>query len=162
MIMSRSLAPRVRSLRSHFIHVIPLALLPYLASCAAGDATTSSFNERERVAEAKAALEVDLTPTSSADVSDLRNIVGEWTIDNVHDNDLSTKMYFGNHKDDWIQYRLSVPAVVTRYDIAATNYPKRVPSAWRFEASNDGIAWTVLDAQTGQTPGTEIPSGAKH
>lgn len=52
----------------------------------------------------------------------------------------------------WTQAQLASAAVVTIYKIVArTDAPASAPSAWTFEGSNDGTAWTVLDTQTAQS-----------
>jgi hypothetical protein len=69
-------------------------------------------------------------------------------IDNTH----TTKYYQSGRKALWVQYRSTVPAIVTRYTITSANdVPDRDPRDWNLAGSNDGVNWTVLDSRTGQS-----------
>ena len=136
--------------------ILPLVLVSYLPACAAPEAS-SDAREGEAFSAVQSALTSDLTPTAASAVIDQRSsVVGSDTIDKVYDNKLSTKLFL-THDQSWIQYQLPGASIVTSYQISrsadAASLPDRVPTAWTLEASNDGIVWTQLDAQTGQTLG---------
>jgi autotransporter-associated beta strand protein len=65
-----------------------------------------------------------------------------------------TKWFNGNAgTNGWLQYDLGlfIRQTVRRYAITSANdVPGRDPVDWQFLASNDGSAWTRLDAQTNQ------------
>lgn len=68
-------------------------------------------------------------------------------IDNTH----TTKYYQSGRKALWVQYRSTVPAIVTKYTITSANdVPERDPRDWNLAGSNDGVNWTVLDSRSGQ------------
>lgn len=53
----------------------------------------------------------------------------------------------------WLRYDFGagVQRVVDQYSVSSANdVPARDPSAWFFQASNDGTNWTTLDSRTGQ------------
>ncbi|MFZ5897022.1 MAG: fibronectin type III domain-containing protein [Myxococcota bacterium] len=137
------------------LRFLPLVLLAYLPGCSASDLTAGELGETEHVAAASEALTIDLTPTLASNVTDLRNVPpGEFGIDKIYDNNLSTKLFL-THDQSWIQYRLTGPSLVTRYEISrsADNFPDRVPTAWTLEGSHEGITWYELDKRDGQTLG---------
>ncbi|WP_437897088.1 fibronectin type III domain-containing protein [Sorangium sp. So ce124] len=94
----------------------------------------------------------DLTPTSTADVSDMRgNPPGVEGIDKVHDGDIYTKLFMP-HRTEWIQYRMQAPSIIVSYDITSANdAPNRDPRDWTFEGSYDGLTWHVLDTRTNES-----------
>jgi hypothetical protein len=50
-----------------------------------------------------------------------------------------------------VQWRCGTPAVVTKYALtSAKDFPGRDPLNWTLRGSNDGAAWTTLDARTAQ------------
>ena len=50
------------------------------------------------------------------------------------------------------QFGNNLAWAVTQYQISSANdVPQRDPAAWQLEASNDGVNWTTLDTQTGQS-----------
>ena len=54
----------------------------------------------------------------------------------------------------WLQYDFGAGIIwaVTRYDVTSISIaPERDPRDWTFLGSNDGINWTTLDTQAGQT-----------
>lgn len=51
----------------------------------------------------------------------------------------------------WIQYEFPSPIAIKRYTLTSDQYPLRAPKNWTFEASNDGVNWTIIDTQTNQT-----------
>lgn len=54
----------------------------------------------------------------------------------------------------WLQHDLGAGngQAVIAYDlISANDAPTRDPKDWQFQGSNDGVNWTTLDAQTGQS-----------
>jgi hypothetical protein len=51
----------------------------------------------------------------------------------------------------WLQYEFPFAVIATNYAIlpwSVDNWNSRVPTAWTFEGSNDGIDWTTLDTQS--------------
>ncbi|WP_437797926.1 fibronectin type III domain-containing protein [Sorangium sp. So ce693] len=125
---------------------LPLFCLP---ACVSFDSPDSV----EAIASQQAALSgTDLTPTSTADVSDMwGNLPGDEGIDKVHDGDIDTKLYMPRRKD-WIQYRMQAPSIIVSYDITSANdYPDRDPRDWTFEGSYDGLTWHVLDTRTNES-----------
>ena len=53
---------------------------------------------------------------------------------------------------EWIQYQLTTGVSITSYSIQPrTSANARYPVAWYILGSNDGINWTILDAQNNQT-----------
>lgn len=67
---------------------------------------------------------------------------------NIIDNDINTKYYQNGKKTLWVQYRSSVPAIVTRYTITSANdVEERDPKDWTLMGSNNGSTWTTLDSR---------------
>ncbi|NCU04258.1 MAG: hypothetical protein GXC73_09755, partial [Chitinophagaceae bacterium] len=70
---------------------------------------------------------------------------------NIIDNDINTKYYQNGKKALWVQYRSTMPAIVTRYTITSANdVEERDPLNWNLAGSNNGVNWTVLDTRTGE------------
>lgn len=71
------------------------------------------------------------------------------------DGTTSTKWYnSATSFPGWLQYNFGagVNRTVVRYDVSSANdLPQRDPSAWLFQASNNGSTWTTLDTQSAQT-----------
>ena len=72
------------------------------------------------------------------------------------DGSTATKWFTGDSAGStgWLQYNFGagVKWVVTRYDLSSANdEPARDPRDWQFQGSNDGINWTILDTQSGQS-----------
>lgn len=68
------------------------------------------------------------------------------------DNNKSTKYYRSGRTALWVQYQSTAPAIVVSYTITSANdVPNRDPRDWNLQGSNDGIGWTTLDTQSGQT-----------
>ena len=59
----------------------------------------------------------------------------------------------------WFTLDYGEPLELSRYEWYtgddATRYPRRNPTSWRLEGSNDNAAWTVLDAVRGAKPPVE-------
>ena len=74
-------------------------------------------------------------------------------LDKLTDNSADSKYYsyVGNNPGTmWFQYESPRPVRPLGYGVCSANdYPQRDPSDWTFQASNDGVNWTVLDTQTG-------------
>lgn len=69
-------------------------------------------------------------------------------IDNTH----TTKYYQSGRKALWVQYRSTIPAIVTRYTITSANdVPERDPKDWNLAGSDDGSTWTTLDTRANET-----------
>ncbi|MFF2090194.1 hypothetical protein [Paenibacillus sp. NPDC058174] len=52
----------------------------------------------------------------------------------------------------WIEYEFPVSILIVRYSITAHHtLPALTPKDWRFEGSNDGVNWFVLDTKVNQT-----------
>lgn len=56
----------------------------------------------------------------------------------------------------WIGYKFNNPKMLYGYSLLSSNtsyadWQTGMPKDWTFEGSNDGVNWTVLDTQTGQT-----------
>lgn len=66
------------------------------------------------------------------------------------DNNYGTKYLTQNYTSGmWFQVKYNTPQVIGAYTMTSGNdAPERDPKTWRFEASNDGNSWTVLDSQT--------------
>lgn len=70
---------------------------------------------------------------------------------NIIDNDINTKYYQNGRKALWVQYRSTVPAILTRYTITSANdVEERDPLNWNLAGSNNGVNWTTLDTRTGE------------
>lgn len=72
------------------------------------------------------------------------------------DGTTATKWFttVGSGSAGWLQYDFGEGFrwVVTRYDLSSANdEPARDPRDWQFKGSNDGINWTTLDTQSGQS-----------
>lgn len=67
---------------------------------------------------------------------------------NIIDNDINTKYYQNGKKALWVQYRSTVPAIVTRYTITSgSDVEERDPKDWQLLGSNNGTTWTTLDTR---------------
>lgn len=67
---------------------------------------------------------------------------------NIIDNDINTKYYQNGKKALWVQYRSTVPAIVTRYTITSgSDVEERDPKDWTLLGSNNGSTWTTLDTR---------------
>ncbi|GAK42064.1 hypothetical protein TCA2_4556 [Paenibacillus sp. TCA20] len=55
--------------------------------------------------------------------------------------------------NQWLGFRFTKPIVINEYRMVTTRNDQmhRAPKSWRFEASNDGTNWIVLDEQENQT-----------
>lgn len=73
-------------------------------------------------------------------------------------NGLSTDAWItASTTTGWIRATLSTAMVATSYTVSAfLGQTGRMASAWQFQGSNDGSAWTTLDTQTGQTTWTVL------
>ncbi|WP_206022381.1 discoidin domain-containing protein [Pseudoflavitalea sp. G-6-1-2] len=70
---------------------------------------------------------------------------------NIIDNDINTKYYQNGKKALWVQYRSTVPAIVTRYTITSANdVEERDPKDWNLQGSNNGTSWTTIDTRTNE------------
>ncbi|MBN9297400.1 MAG: heparin lyase I family protein [Filimonas sp.] len=70
----------------------------------------------------------------------------------VIDNNSATKYYIGGKTALWLQYKSTVPAIVTRYTLTSANDREgRDPKNWQLLASNDGAHWDTLDVRAGET-----------
>ena len=76
---------------------------------------------------------------------------GDQTLDNTYDGNLNTKWCFEHHNKFPIVWQKCVPikrqvSPITSYSVtSAEDVPNRDPSAWRFEGSQDGTQWKLLD-----------------
>ncbi|MFT3827171.1 MAG: heparin lyase I family protein [Chitinophagaceae bacterium] len=67
------------------------------------------------------------------------------------DNSSATKYYVGGKTALWVQYKSTVPAIVTRYTITSANDREgRDPKNWQLLGSNDGVTWDTLDTRAGE------------
>lgn len=52
----------------------------------------------------------------------------------------------------WLEYEFSTPKIIKQYNIMLPfQNPSIAPKSWTFEASNDGVTWTILDNQVNVT-----------
>ncbi|GAA4328835.1 hypothetical protein GCM10023184_18930 [Flaviaesturariibacter amylovorans] len=73
------------------------------------------------------------------------------TYEKIIDNDYTTAYYQSGRNALWVQYRSSVPAVVTRYTITSSfEVQARDPVDWNLQGSNNGTSWTTIDTRTGE------------
>lgn len=73
------------------------------------------------------------------------------TYGNLTDNDSKTK-YTAETKALWVQYESSSPITLSSYALtSALSLYNRNPRSWTITASNDGMNWSVLDAQYNRT-----------
>ena len=76
------------------------------------------------------------------------------TPDKAFDGDTVSKWLTNATPTGWLRAELSQAYAINRYSLSgesdAANM-NRSPKDWTLEGSNDGTAWTVLDARTGQT-----------
>lgn len=129
--------------RAHLL--LPIFFLPACVSLDSPDSVEATASQRA------ALTGTDLTPTSTADVSDMRGIPpGVEGIDKVHDGNVYTKLFMP-YRTEWIQYRMQAPSIIVSYDITSANDASdRDPRDWTFEGSNDGLTWYVLDTRTNE------------
>lgn len=119
--LARCLSMKYRSFRR-----FGMLLATALPACGAPE-------ESEWLGSTSAALTgTDLTPTSIANVSDLRNVpAGVEGLDKVFDNNIATKLFL-RHSSETIQYRMAKPSTIVSYDIKSGNdYPERDPKTWK-------------------------------
>jgi hypothetical protein len=70
------------------------------------------------------------------------------------DKDVDTKWLAPDTATAWIAYAFAGNAsrVIVRYTVTSANdVPERDPSDWQLQGSNDGAAWTTVDAQANQS-----------
>ena len=71
------------------------------------------------------------------------------TAEQAFDGNPETKWLDFSPEGSWIQYAYDTPIVVSRYAITSANDgAERDPRDWQLLGSNDGHAWTTLDART--------------
>jgi predicted alpha-1,2-mannosidase len=71
--------------------------------------------------------------------------------ENLADGDLFSKWLVFD-TTGWVRYKLSEPVNVTLYALGSANdVPERDPQDWTLQASDDGVTWTTLDTQVGQS-----------
>jgi hypothetical protein len=120
---------------------------PYLLALLSISACTSAENDATLELGEAALQGIDLTPTLPGNVADLRGKEGDEGVRSVYDDNPNTKLLV-SRPTEWIQYRMTQPAVVTSYDITSANdEPSRDPKNWTFEGSLDGTNWKVLDSR---------------
>ncbi|GJM68110.1 hypothetical protein HMSSN036_03260 [Paenibacillus macerans] len=49
--------------------------------------------------------------------------------------------------NEWLRYKFDTPKQIVRYSLTNHSSITTSPKNWRFEASNDGLTWIVLDEQ---------------
>lgn len=84
----------------------------------------------------------------------------------AHDGNTTTNWTTDGPTAAWLRYQMYAPLVVVKYSIRRRDdIPERNPSAWTFEGSQEGTAWTILDTQSnitwptgGETKIFEIPN----
>src|SRR5207248_5049472 len=71
--------------------------------------------------------------------------------ENLVDGDIGTK-WLTFMPTGWAQFKLAQPIAVTRYALTSANdAPTRDPQDWNLQGSQDGVNWTTLDSQSGQS-----------
>ncbi|MED4886202.1 discoidin domain-containing protein [Lysinibacillus sp. FSL R7-0073] len=77
-----------------------------------------------------------------------------WKVFNRNESDGWATLY-GANAYQWIQYEFPVRNVVSSYSLLPFSNSSlnlnQMPNTWRFEGSNDGSNWDVLDSQSGVT-----------
>ncbi|WP_427051181.1 discoidin domain-containing protein [Paenibacillus sp. TC-CSREp1] len=75
-----------------------------------------------------------------------------WKAFDKNTTDAGWLMQSGKWNGAWISYTFSHPTVINKYGIKGPNSNASTDCAksWRFEGSNDGTNWTVLDTRTNQ------------
>ena len=101
-----------------------------------------------------------LTAIDKADITDNGGkITGQYpgletfneTLPNLIDNNSRTK-YTAESKTLWIQYESQVPVTLSSYALTSgSSLYTRNPRSWEIQGSNDGLIWSVLDAQYNKT-----------
>ncbi|MEK4525631.1 SPRY domain-containing protein [Paenibacillus sp. FSL H8-0104] len=89
------------------------------------------------------------TPAGKASASSIySNNYGAWkAFDRLDDQFL----WASTSKIGWLAYEFFKPVVIAKYTLLANSAElTQAPKNWKFEGSNDGVNWTVLDAQTNQ------------
>ncbi|HEY0454681.1 MAG TPA: ThuA domain-containing protein [Actinophytocola sp.] len=72
------------------------------------------------------------------------------TKEKLTDGDENTK-WLVRSTTGWVAYRLTQPAVVTKYALTSANdFPGRDPKNWTLQGSQDGTTWTDIDTKTNQ------------
>ncbi|GAA4313044.1 BT_3987 domain-containing protein [Compostibacter hankyongensis] len=68
------------------------------------------------------------------------------------DNDINTKFLLFDFTSAWMQLQFATPQTTGVYTMTSGNdSPGRDPKDWQLLGSNDGLHWTVIDDQKGQT-----------
>jgi hypothetical protein len=97
----------------------------------------------------------DTAPSGVAFASSVVNFISEWW---AFDQILSTVWNTLSGLPQWIGYQFPSPQKVSSYSITSAKalsetspvgYTTASPTAFTFEGSNDGSAWTVLDSESG-------------
>ena len=71
------------------------------------------------------------------------------------DGSANTKWFdFYDELPTWLQYEFGggAAAALSAYSLTSgADFPTRDPGDWEFQASNDGVKWTMLDTRTGES-----------
>jgi predicted alpha-1,2-mannosidase len=71
--------------------------------------------------------------------------------ENLNDGDVNSK-WLTFTSTGWVQYKLNAPVAVVDYALTSANdEPDRDPKDWTLRGSTDGVNWSTLDTQTGQS-----------
>lgn len=109
--------------------------------------STHTVTELLEASEPKFTLQVMAPVQSSASSS-----YGSEPPSQAHDGLPSTNWTTDGPTAAWLRYQMYGPLVVVRYSVhRRDDIPGRNPSAWTFEASQEGTAWSVLDTQSNVT-----------
>ncbi|MGJ4857071.1 hypothetical protein ACN6KF_003055 [Labrys sp. La1] len=94
------------------------------------------------------------TPSGTADASSV-NTFPAW---GAFDRDSSTTWNASSPANEWLSYTFPSARIIVGYSVQSgtglvggEQWILRAPKAWTFEGSNDGVNWTVLDSQFGQS-----------
>nr|WP_154958210.1 discoidin domain-containing protein [Paenibacillus xylanexedens] len=69
---------------------------------------------------------------------------------NAFNVDTSTSWTSSTNNNEWICYEFEKKTIIDKYCLTAQVSTNRAPKDWRFEGSDDGSNWTILDTRTNQ------------
>ncbi len=71
--------------------------------------------------------------------------------ENLGDGDIYSK-WLAESPTGWVAFKFSAPQTVVHYAVTSANdAPERDPVDWALQGSADGVTWTDVDVQTGQS-----------
>jgi len=88
------------------------------------------------------AADGDVVSTWSTQFNPLTTLAGNDQNGNIDDSN--------PYQFPYLQVKFDEQLAITRYDVVSSNAdPSQDPKTWKVQGSNDGVAWALLDEQTG-------------